>query len=85
MQEPETEICASMLDSLNECIQVCLFDIVRLDAVIDASFLLFKNYVTKVLPCFWAYGTCQYFEEQTLCCLDGHFEKEGSWGRGPLI
>lgn len=22
LQEPETEICASMLDSLNECIQV---------------------------------------------------------------
>lgn len=23
LQEPETEICASMLDSLNECVQVC--------------------------------------------------------------
>ena len=23
LQEPETEICSNMLDSLNECIQVC--------------------------------------------------------------
>lgn len=23
VQEPDTEICANMLDSLNECLQVC--------------------------------------------------------------
>ena len=24
LQEPETEICASMLDAINECVQVCI-------------------------------------------------------------
>lgn len=28
LQEPEVEICASMLDALNECVQVCIMKLI---------------------------------------------------------
>ena len=45
-QEPEVEICASMLDALNECIQVCDIHLSGWN-IVTAVLLLEINYYSK--------------------------------------
>lgn len=48
-QEPEVEICASMLDALNECIQVCNIHLSEWKIFLQSP--LFELYYITVLLC----------------------------------